>query len=158
MSGEEHRPCDDTSSDEGRHCLNERDRERVISRIHSALFWVGELIPDSYQINGKMVPLRDTIFKIITDEDVTDEDTDNARKLATLLETDARRLEKDLKNDRDISKRDAHLLLDEVLGLLRAVDDLKGLNKEEMEIKKEALKKRLDDEERWLNFVKEFNH
>ena len=150
-------PCDDEASDEGKRCLTKKERERILARIHSALFWVGELIPDSYVVDGKVLPLRDTIFKIISDEDVTDEDVADARKLAAALEPEARRLERELKNDDSISRRDAHVLLDLVLGLLRAVDELRGLDKEGRELKKAALMKKVDDEKLWLKFLEEFN-
>ena len=81
MEGEKRIPCDDSSIEEGRHCLTSKDRERIMARIHSALFWVGELIPDRYVIDGKDVPLRDTIFRFISDEDVSEEDVRNAREI-----------------------------------------------------------------------------
>ncbi|MFA5312827.1 MAG: DUF5788 family protein [Methanomassiliicoccales archaeon] len=157
MAVEGSMPCDDAAPDEERHCLTAKERERVLGRIHSALFWVGEHIPDSYVIDGKALPLKDTIFKIITDEDVSDEDIVNARKLAALLEPEARRLEREIKKDDPLSRKDAHVLLDEVLGLMRGVDELRGLDKEGRELKKAALMKKVDDEKHWLKFVEEFN-
>ncbi|MCE5297054.1 MAG: DUF5788 family protein [Euryarchaeota archaeon] len=151
-------PCDDAALDEGEHCLTKTERERIISRIHSALFWVGELIPDSYEVDGKVLPLKDTIFRIISDEDVTDEDIADARKLAAALEPEARRLERELKDDDSITRKDARVLLDLVLGLLRGVDELRGLDKEGRELKKAAMMKKVDDEKIWLKFLDKFNH
>lgn len=157
MQDERRVPCDDALTEEGDRCLTKKERERILSRIHSLLFWVGEMIPDSYEIDGKMVPLREIIFKIITDTDVTEQDISDAKKLAVVLESEARRLEREIVEDDSLSRKDAHTLLDEVLGLLRAVDELRGLDKEQAEFKKKAIMKKVDDERRWLNFVKNFN-
>jgi hypothetical protein len=53
-----------------------------------------------------------------------------------------------------MSKGEAHMLLDEICGLLRAVDEIRHAKVGEANVKAMALMKRVADEKRWLHFVR----
>jgi hypothetical protein len=145
--------CDSSSPEVSSHCLTQDERGRILTRIHSTLYWVGQFIPDEYEIDGQKIRLRDTIMRFIMDDDVTEEERASALALADRLQEEARRLESLIKSQ-DISIGNAHVLLDDVCGLLRAVDDLRNLDKEQADYSKHALMEKVSDEKRWMQFVK----
>jgi len=146
--------CDSALKDPERHCLNPAEREKLLGRIHSALYWVGEFVPDRYEIDGKMVMLRDTIYNFISNPEPTFEEREAALSLAERLQQDVRDREADLRS-RNMSVADAQELMDEVAGLMRAVDDLRTMDDEKADYSKQLLLDRINDEKRWLKFVKE---
>lgn len=153
MNEEGLKACSDTSPDVKDHCLTTDDRNKIIGRIHSLMYWVGEFVPDVMMIDGRNIMLRDTIFEFISDPDPGPEKLESAYALAERLDLESRRLEKQLKSG-DITVENAHMILDEILGLMRAVDELRHLKGEEAEYEKKALMDKVNDERRWLSFVK----
>lgn len=133
--------------------LTEEDRRRILSRIHSLLFWLGKFIPEEELLEGEKVPLREVIFRYITKESPSPEEVQGALDLADTLEAKARQLEKQL-NEGILTKGEAHIILDEICGLLRAVDDIRKSRGANAPIKAKAMMDRVQDERRWLAFVK----
>lgn len=154
MTHDQLNKCDATSPEPGGHCLTPEERKKILGRIHSSLYWVGEFVPDEYEIDGKRIMLRDTIFAFISKEEPTDEEVEAALALADRLQQDVRDHEEDLRS-RNISVDDARRMMDEVAGLMRAVDELRNMNKEKADYSKQLLMDRVNDEKRWLKFVKE---
>ncbi|MFP4546087.1 MAG: DUF5788 family protein [Methanomassiliicoccales archaeon] len=129
------------------------DRKRYLAKIHSSLFWVGRFIPEEEEVEGKTVPLRDLIFRWIGERDRSDEEIRGALSLASKLECKAREMEDRIKEE-DISREEAERLLDHILGLMRAVNELRKRGGEGSEIRLQALTHQVDDQRRWLEFVK----
>jgi hypothetical protein len=132
--------------------LTENERLAIISRVHSLLFWVGKFIPQHEIVEGRQIDLRDIIFQFISKENPSPEDIQGAKELADLLEVKARALEKQL-NVHEVTRADAYKLLDEICGLLRAVDELRNSHGETAKYQKTALMAKVNDERRWLHFV-----
>jgi len=104
-------------------------------------------------LDGREVPLKDVVFRFITQQ-YPDEDTvAQAMELARALEAKARSLQGDLKV-RSLERERAYDMMHEALGLLRAVDELRSLGKEDRELKARALMARVADEKRWLDLVR----
>jgi hypothetical protein len=76
--------------------------------------------------------------------------------LASALEAKARTLEKELR-EAHLTKGQAHILLDEICGLLRGVDDIRKSKGASAPIMAKALMSRVQDERRWLSFVKKIS-
>jgi hypothetical protein len=133
--------------------LTEEDRRKILGRIHSLLFWLGKFIPEEELLEGEKVPLRDVIFRYIMKENPSPEEVQGALDLADALEAKARKLEKQLQEG-ILTKGEAHVLLDEICGLLRAVDDIRKFRGANAPIKAKAMMDRVQDERRWLTFVK----
>jgi hypothetical protein len=133
--------------------LTEEDRRKILSRIHSLLFWLGKFIPEEELLEGEKVPLRDVIFRYIMKENPSPEEVQGALDLADALEMKARQLEKQLQEGR-LTRGEAHVILDEICGLLRAVDDIRRSRGANAPIKMKAMMNRVQDERRWLSFVK----
>ncbi len=133
--------------------LTEDDRRKILSRIHSLLFWLGKSIPEEELLEGVKVPLREVIFRFIINEHPTGEEVQGAMDLADTLEAKARQLEKQL-HENHLSRGEAHIILDEICGLLRAVDDIRKARGASAPVKAKAVMNRVQDERRWLTFVK----
>lgn len=124
-----------------------------MSRLHSLLFWLGKFIPEEELLEGENIPLREVIFRFIMKEDPSPEEVQGATDLANVLEAKAKNLEKQL-HDGQFTKGEAHMLLDEICGLLRAVDDIRKSKGASASIMAKVMMNRVQDERRWLNFVK----
>ncbi|MBI0582999.1 MAG: hypothetical protein ISF22_02095 [Methanomassiliicoccus sp.] len=137
---------------EGTSALTAEDRGRIISRIHSLLFWVGEMIPQEITIEDRSVRLRDTVYHYITNDAPTEQEQEDAAVLAELLDRHVREIEADIKHG-DVSRQQACDLMNEARSILRAVDELRNARGEAAEIKRQDLMKRIEDVRRWQRFV-----
>ncbi|MGD0816905.1 MAG: DUF5788 family protein [Methanomassiliicoccales archaeon] len=137
---------------DGSEYLSESERRAIISRIHSLLFWVGKFIPQHEIVEGRQIDLRDVIFQFISKDNPSPEDIQGAKDLADILESKARELEKQIK-DHEVTRANAYQMLDEICGLLRAVDELRNSHGNLAIYKKTALMAKVSDERRWLQFV-----
>jgi hypothetical protein len=133
--------------------LTEEDRRKILSRLHSLLFWLGKLIPEEDLLEGERIPLREVIFRFVMNEKPSPEEVQGAMALADVLEAKARFLEKDLR-EKQLTKGQAHIILDEICGLLRAVDDIRKAKVGSVPIMAKTIMNRVQDERRWLSFVK----
>jgi hypothetical protein len=134
--------------------LSEEDRTKIMARIHSALFWLGKFIPEEDLLDGRVVPLRDVIYKFVSKEQPTEEEVLEALSLADSMQRKARELEASLKNGENLTKGQAHMLLDEICGLMRGVDEVRTAKGADAQIKAKALMAKVHDERRWQDFVK----
>ncbi len=129
------------------------ERRRILARIHSLFYWVGVLVPEEELIEDTRIPLRDIVYNFISKENPTEEEIQGALALAKVLEKKAHELEEKIKEG-DITKAEARKLFEETAGLLRAVDDLRHAKGDVLEVRTKALMAKIDDEKRWLEFVK----
>ncbi|MDD1770568.1 MAG: DUF5788 family protein [Methanomassiliicoccales archaeon] len=142
--------------DEDQMPLTEDDRARILSRIHSLLYWLGKFIPEEELLEGQKVKLRDVIYAYVTKPNPTPEEVEGALSLADALDKKARALEDDLRVKK-FSKGQAHVLLDEICGLLRAVEEIRKAKGQEAQVRAIALMSKVKDERRWLEFVKQIS-
>jgi hypothetical protein len=134
--------------------LTEQDRAKIMARIHSALFWLGKFIPEEEIIEGQEVPLRDVIFNFVSKEHPSEDKVIEALSLADAMQKKARELEMSLKTEDGLTKGQAHMLLDEICGLMRAVDEIRTSRGADAQLKAKALMTKVSDEKRWQEFVK----
>ncbi|MGD1060785.1 MAG: DUF5788 family protein [Methanomassiliicoccales archaeon] len=100
--------------------------------------------------------LREVIYAYITNPNPSPEEVEGARSLADALSKKARELEEDLRV-KELSKGQAHVLLDEICGILRAVEGIRGAKGPDAQFKAVTLMSKIKDERRWLMFVKQVN-
>lgn len=134
-------------------CLTAEERKRILSRFHSLLFWVGEFVPELEEVEGREMPLRDVVFRFITERYPDEGTVRDARELASVLGRKAQELERDLEVQK-MERPTAQRVMHEALGLLRAVDELRSIRPEDQEVRAKALMATVNDEKRWLEFVK----
>ncbi len=154
MSNELKDHCLHESANKSTRCLTSQERAKIMGSINSLFFWAGHMIPDEWEIEGRKVRLRDTVFRMVNDDEVTLEELQAAKALADVLEKEARRLQGDLRED-DLTQAQADSLFDDICGLLRGVAELRELQTQHDEYRKEQLMQNIGDEKRWLRYVKE---
>ena len=134
--------------------LSPQERQRIIARIHSAFGSVGARIPDIEVIDGERQNLRETIFDYLGKPSPTREDIEKADRLAAGLERKVEQLEDRLRKD-ELSERAAVDLMKEALGVLRALQHLRNFRDPERgPLARKAVLSRVDDERRWLDFIR----
>ncbi|MBU1158892.1 MAG: hypothetical protein KKE24_06110 [Candidatus Thermoplasmatota archaeon] len=138
---------------DGRQMLTESERHKMMSTIHSMVFWVGVLIPEYEIIGDEAIELRDIVYDLTTKKDLTAEDIAKIEKLFGMIKTRERELEHKLAHD-PMTMEAAKALMDEIRGLLRAMDDLRFAETDDhAEVGKEEVLARVKDAQRWKDFV-----
>ena len=125
----------------------------MLSRIHSLVYWVGMLIPEHEILGGSELDLREIVYDITNKEKLSPEDTAKVNKLIDLLRKKEHELERRLEHDR-LTIDTAKGMLEEICGLLRAIDELKSVESpEKAEFRKNELMTRVEEAKRWQHFV-----
>jgi hypothetical protein len=137
---------------EGPAALTKEDRAKIASRIHSLLFWVGEMIPQEIEVERRSIPLRDVVFRYIMSESPSEEERKDAAALALMLDQLVKEMEEEIKHG-DLTRARACELMNEARSYLRAVDELRNASGKEADVKRHALMNRVDDARRWKRFV-----
>lgn len=147
------RPTPEGGAIDGRRLLTEEERGRMMATIHSMVFWVGVLIPEWELVGDKEVELRDTVFRLTTKDDLSPEDIKRIDDLVAVLTTRERELEKKLAHD-PMTVDAAKALLEEIRGLLKAIDDLRSAETDEhASVGRNEVLSRMEDAKRWKEFV-----
>jgi hypothetical protein len=138
---------------DARKLLTPEERAKMVARIHSLVYWVGMLIPEHELLGGSEIDLREVVYNLTTKEDLTDEDVSKANELIRLLKEKARSLETHLARD-PMTVDAAKNLLEEICGLLRAVDELRSVDTmEKAELRKAEVMSKIEDAKRWQKFL-----
>lgn len=152
MAGPGERPSSDGSID-ARRLLTPEERAKMIARIHSLVYWVGMMIPEHEVLGESEIDLRQVVYNLTTKEDLTEEDRRQVDELIRLLRQKSRSLETRLSKD-PLTVDTAKNMLEEICGLLRAIDELRTAETvEKAEFKKRDIMTRIDDARRWQKFI-----
>jgi len=111
------------------------------------------LIPEHEILGGSELDLREIVYDLTTKEKLTPEDTAKVNRLIDQLRRKESALEKKLEHDK-LTIDTAKGMLEEVCGLLRAIDELKSVESvEKAEFRKQELMTRVEEAKRWQKFV-----
>jgi hypothetical protein len=135
--------------------LTQDERRRILSRLHDAFGAVGARIPDTIELGGRQLRLADTVFDYLGKDSLTARELDEVAALLGALESKLKEDERRIKDGR-LTESGAVDLMKEVLGILRALDHLRSIRGDSKSAgpARESLMKRVDDDRRWLEFVK----
>ncbi|MBP1910579.1 DUF5788 family protein [Methanolobus bombayensis] len=106
--------------------ISKRDREKLLKRLHSSLFWVGEEIPYEVKVSGEQVHLHEIVWEIVNKPELDKEDIKNIDKLLEMLSSKEKEYEERLENEH-ISCEDANDIFEKAAGIRRAIMDLREL-------------------------------
>ncbi len=152
----EAKPTEKTTSPEtvdGRNLLTSDERSKMISRIHSLVYWVGMLIPEHALLGNSEIDLREVVYNLTSKEKLSAEDVREVNDLIEQLKKRERDLEEQLSRDQ-MTRDAAKGMLEEICGLLRAIDELRSAeNPQGAEFRKKALMNKVEDAKRWQKFV-----
>lgn len=153
MTGRPHSEEPAKETVDARRLLTGEERAKMLSRIHSLVYWVGMLIPEHELLGDSELDLREVVFNLTTKEHLTGEEVAEIRELIDLLKAKERSLEVRLAHD-PMTVGTAKELLSEICGLLRAIDELREAESQERaEFRKREVMSRVDDAKRWQKFL-----
>jgi len=138
---------------DARMLLTSEERAKMLARIHSLVYWVGMLIPEREILDYSEIDLREVVYNLTSKEKLTPTDIAQVNELIRVLKAKERGLEKNLAHD-PMTLDGAKGLLEEICGLLRAVDELRSVETpEKAEFRKRDVLSRIEDAKRWQKFV-----
>jgi hypothetical protein len=138
---------------DGRNLLTPEERAHMLSRVHSLVYWVGMLIPEHELLGDSEIDLREVVYNLTTKEQLSPEEVAEVHELISLLKAKEKSLEKKLALDK-MTIDAAKGLLEEVCGILRAIDELRSVESvEKAEFRKNEVLSRIEDAKRWQKFV-----
>jgi hypothetical protein len=149
---------DSRKSVDARTLLTPEDRAKMLARIHSLVYWVGMLIPERELLGDSEMDLREIVYDLTNKEHLTPEDVARVNEIIRLIKEKERSLERSLAND-PMTLETAKELLEEICGLLRAIDELRSVETaEKAEFRKAEVMSRIEDAKRWQKFVESIKH
>jgi hypothetical protein len=140
----------------GKGKLTKEDREKLLSKLHRLLVFVGCEIPFEVKLEGKTVPIHELVWRIMTHQGtLTPEEFAAVGELHHEIEERIREEEVEIKSA-DISEAEARELYVEACGLIRAAVALRDIEKGDMlhDYSEVAASAKVDAEKRWLACLK----
>jgi hypothetical protein len=140
----------------GKGTLTKEDREKLLSKLHRLLVFIGCEIPFEIKLEGKTVPLHELVWRIMTHHGtLTQEEFAAVDELHHEIEEKIREEELEIKSV-NISETEARELYVEACGLIRASVELRDIEKRDMlhDYSEVAASAKVDAEKRWLEYLK----
>ena len=135
--------------------ISDEERQHLISEIHRLLIWVGESLPNTIDINGRIVEVHEIIWQCIHKKEFTDQEKEDFNKLIRLLETKEKGYEKVLRTAK-LTHEEAEKLYHEIASITRAIMDIRECETGKVKLKEynEHVKQKIEDTKRWIGFLK----
>lgn len=132
--------------------VQEYERERLLERIDREGATVGASIPAEIEVDGEAFPLKEFVFEIKRLETVPEDRMDEVAEAKKRLRRE--RLDrKTTLEEADITLAEGEALVDEIVGIDRALNALESLGPTDLEAEMQASK--AADTKRWHAFLKD---
>ncbi|SDM81102.1 hypothetical protein SAMN04487949_2667 [Halogranum gelatinilyticum] len=131
--------------------LNERERERLLDRLSRGSTSVGGSVPDTVDVQGTEVPLREFVFEIKDFDAVPEAERERADEMVTALRRERLQRRNRLASDDDLTAAEGEQLVESIVGLDRAINPLDSLDARGFE--EQAREQWLDEQKRWSAFL-----
>ena len=136
--------------------LSPVERDKLLHRLHGYLVWVGAEIPPVFEIKGMEIPLHELVWRLINKKELTDDEIAGIESLICGLEKRESCDEAAIAKA-DITEEEANNLYNEASGLLRAIMDLKDLERgarpDDYDLRRKLAQKKVRDANSLLKFV-----
>ena len=136
--------------------LSPEERDKLLHRLHGYLVWVGAEIPPVFEIEGMEIPLHELVWRIINKKELTDDEIAGIESLICGLEKRESCDEAAIAKA-DITEEEANNLYNEASGLLRAIMDLKDLERgarpDDYDLRRKLAQKKVRDANSLLKFM-----
>lgn len=135
--------------------ITNEERQHLISELHRLLVWVGEPLPDIVNVDGKTIEVHKTVWWCINEKEFSEEEKNNFREIARLLEKKEKDCE-DMLQKANLTHEEADKLYHEIASIIRAIIDIKECEMGNVNMKEpnEDVRQRIDDAKRWMSFLK----
>jgi len=114
------------------------------------------MTPFEFELGGQKVPLHDIVWDLLAKECMTEEEKEYVRKLIKKL-TQHAKVNQEILHNNELTVAEAKEIFEETAGLMRAIMSLKSLvgGKDYCDIKQTMNRRRLEDAQYWLAFLKQ---
>jgi hypothetical protein len=132
--------------------VKEYERKQLLERVEREGATVGADIPETIDVQGESVNLREFVFEIKRRETVPSGERDRVDLAKKNLRRE-RLQRKQLLEDGDISREEGEELVAAIVGIDRALNALESLGPTDLE--REAEAQEAADRKRWMSFLKQ---
>ena len=135
--------------------ITDEERQHIISELHRLLVWVGEPLPETVDIDGKVIEVHGIVWWCIHEKEFSEDEKNNFREIIRLLEKKEKD-RKDVLQTANITRDEADKLYHEIASITRAIMDIKECEACKVVLKEpnENVRQRTDDIKRWMKFLK----
>ena len=132
--------------------MKEYERKQLLERVEREGATVGADIPETIDVQGESVNLREFVFEIKRRETVPAGERDRVDQAKKNLRRE-RLQRKQLLEEGDVSREEGEELVASIVGIDRALNALENLGPTDLEREAEAQK--AADRKRWMSFLKQ---
>jgi hypothetical protein len=132
--------------------VKEFERKRLLERVNREGATVGADIPDTIEVQGEEVNLREFVFEIKRRETVPPGERERVDAAKRNLRRERRERLQRIEAG-EVSYEEGQRLVESVVGIDRALNALEQLGPVDLE--QEAAAKEAADKKRWVNFLKQ---
>ena len=141
--------------------ITKSERAKLLNSLHRYVFWVGEKIPEKVEIDGKTIKLHEFIWEMINKNELSDEDKEHIEYYLTLLSKKEHEYTTYLETA-EMTPENAKKIFNKTAGLLRAIMDLKELEKgprreEERHFHEHLVQRKVAEAKEFISFLEEIN-
>ena len=130
--------------------LPEERRDELLERIQRGGATIGQTIPESVEILGSEMNLKEFVWETKKQGVVPPEEHDRVREVRSNLQQERDNLKERLEDD-PLTRAEGEQLADTIVGLDRALAALKSLR--DPDFGEESHRQKVEDNRRWANFL-----
>ncbi|PSQ39030.1 hypothetical protein BRD13_04555 [Halobacteriales archaeon SW_5_70_135] len=132
--------------------MQEYERKRLLERIEREGATVGATIPETIEVQGETVDLREFVFEVKRRETVSAGERERVERANRNLRRE--RLQRRQRvEDGDITPEEGERLVESIVGIDRALNALESLGTTDIEAEERA--KETADRKRWVRFLQQ---
>lgn len=128
------------------------ERKVLLERVNREGATIGASIPESIDVQGEPVRLREFVFEVKKLDTVPDEQMEEVAALKKQLRRERLQRRQRLE-EADISKEEGEDLVDVIIGLDRALHALENLGPTDLQAEERAAD--MADKKRWFSFLRD---
>jgi len=130
--------------------IGERRREELLERVQRKTATVGQRLPESVEIQGTEMNLKEFVWETKRQGSVPPELRDRVREVRGKLTTE-RTERKERLADAELTESEAEALAESIVGIDRALSALRNL--QEPDIEDSARQQKIENNRRWVSFL-----
>ena len=129
--------------------MDDPQRKQLLERVNREGATIGHRIPEQITIQGESVALRDFVFEVRQRESYPQSERERVKRATRNLRRGRKQRLETLEED-PISYEDGEQLVEEIIGIDRALNALGSLEATDIE----AEQQEVADKRRWMNFLR----
>lgn len=132
--------------------MQEYERKQLLERIERESATVGASIPETISIQGEELNLQEFVFEIRRRDSIPAADRDRVEQAKKNLRRERLQRKQRIEDD-DITREEGEELVDAIIGIDRALNELENLGPVDLEA--EQQRQEAADRKRWMKFLQQ---